>query len=118
MRVRLRSGSSSTVLAESLPVAGRVLHPESNRAEWAIVALDAPVSVEGLAAELLWLRPAVAGARVGDPTDTPVHVAVVTGVGEGEGRPVYRLGELLGQLVCAADPGAEPSPASDPGRIR
>jgi hypothetical protein len=104
MRVRLQTGGLDTLLEPSLPRSGHVLHPESNRAEWAILALDQPVSVAGVTAELLWLRPAVSGRRVGDPAAIHVHVALVVGVGEVESRPVYRLGGLLGQVVCEAEP--------------
>jgi hypothetical protein len=103
VRVRLLNGDSETPLTRLLPVAGRILHPESNRAEWAIVALDYPVTVAGSVAAQLCLRPGVAGAQVGDPGAIPVHVAVVSEVREAEGRPVYKLGGLVGQAICVKD---------------
>ena len=104
MRVRMRRGESSTALDDALPLAGRVLHPESNRVEWAIVSLDTPVTVAGVQTGLLLLRPAVANRAVGDPGDIPVHVAVVASVREVEGQPVYGRGELLGQVICESEP--------------
>jgi hypothetical protein len=103
MRVRIRRGESSTALDEALPLAGRILHPESNRAEWAIVGLDMPVDVAGVPTDLLWLRPATAKRAVGDPGDISVHVAVVVSVREVEGQPVYGPGKLLGQVVCGPE---------------
>ena len=103
MRVRLESGDRDTPLGASLPTTGCVLDPESDRAEWAIVALDQPVTVAGSPSRLLWLRPAIPGVRVGDPAPVPVHVAVVTRVVDVEGRPVYKLGELHGPILCRAE---------------
>jgi hypothetical protein len=103
IRIRLQKGISDTPLSESLPVSGHVLYPESNRSEWAIVAVDKPVCVEGVTVDLLWLRPAISGVQIGDPTVIPAHVAIVTGVGNAEGHPVYRLGKVLGQVVCSAE---------------
>jgi|SRR5579884_1009040 len=112
MRVRLQPGGRGSALDAALPVAGRLLHPETNRAEWAIIALDHPLSVGGRPTELLCLRPTHAG-RVGGPAPIPVHVAPVTSVRELGGRPVYDLGEVAGQAICAAEGEAEQAVAPD-----
>src|SRR5262249_47465995 len=72
MRVRLQHGGSGSELDALLPITGHVLHPETNRAEWAIIALGQPVSVRGSATELLLLRPARAG-EVGASAPSTVH---------------------------------------------
>ncbi len=101
MRVRLHNGSVDNPLSSSLPLAGRILHPESNLAEWFIVSLDSPVVVAGVTTELLCLRPA--GRVRPGPVAIPVHVSLVIGTYEIDGRTVYKLGELLGQALCLAE---------------
>jgi hypothetical protein len=93
-------------------VSGTVLHPESNRAEWAIVALACPVQHHGTTFGMLCLRPRVTGRAVGDPPAVPVHVALVSGVTETEAGPRYRVGELVGTAVCEPEP--EPAPPRVP----
>jgi hypothetical protein len=100
MRVRLRDDVSRSLVTASLPITGYILHPESNRTEWTIVALDEPILVAGIVTEFFWLRPAISEAQVGDLSPTPVHVATVMLVSESEGKPVYKLGNLLGLAIC------------------
>jgi hypothetical protein len=111
VRVRLRKGEFDTPLGALLPVSGRVVQSGSSPTEWAIVALDHPVSVTGATAELLWVRPTISGCQVGGPSPIPVHVSLVSGVTEGEGRPRYRVGEMLGQAVCEAESNGTTHPA-------
>jgi hypothetical protein len=100
MRVRLTSTGNDTLLPAGSSADGCVLHPESKGSEWAIVALDCPLSPGGATVAMVWLRPTVAGGRVGDATAIAVHIAAVTGVTEIEGHPVYKVGKPLGTVTC------------------
>jgi hypothetical protein len=93
----------STSLDEVLPLAGRIQHPESNRFEWAIVELDTPVNNEGVQTDKLCLRPAIANKAVGDPDEIPVHIALIEGTRDVDGKPAYKVGTLLGQAVCGPE---------------
>jgi hypothetical protein len=106
MRVRLLNSGGDALLIPGGSAAGRVLHPNANCAEWAIVALDCPVPLDGTVVEMLMVRPAVADARVGAVVPIPVHIAAVTGLSEVEGQTVYKIGPLLGKMICegVADP--------------
>jgi hypothetical protein len=57
MRVRLMAESLPANLAEQFPALGTLLHPESNRQEWAIVLLDRTLSTTNSSFEMLLLRP-------------------------------------------------------------
>lgn len=103
MRVRLTAGDTATPLDHLLPIEGEVLFPDSNRAEWAIVLLDAPLSVNGITTEMPCLRPAIGDANVGDSRPISVHVSPVERVYQVEGRDVHKLGPLFGKLMCSGE---------------
>lgn len=103
MRVRIRADDMTPALAEQFPRAGTVLHPETNRVEWAVVALDRPICHRGRPIGLLCLRPRLPGAAVGDARAVPVHVALVVGESVVDGVRGYRLGDLVGLALCEAE---------------
>src|SRR5262245_56337251 len=115
MRVRVLADGVNAALAEQLPVHGDILHPETNCAEWAIVALDRPLLYQGDAAGLLCLRPRVRGKAVGDPPSVPVQVALCKGITVVEGKRVYKVGSLVGFGICEPEAPAEQGTAADGG---